>query len=65
MEELGEAARPYYSDELEYHNFSHVEDVLDAAEDILDRTREHGVEVDEDVVRAAVYFHDAYYQKDA
>ena len=65
MEELREAARPYYSEELEYHNFSHVEDVLDAAEDILDRTKEHDVEVDEEAVRAAVYFHDAYYQKDA
>ena len=65
MEELREAARPYYSDELEYHNFSHVEDVLDAAEEILERTEEYGIDIDEQVVEAAVYFHDAYYQKDA
>lgn len=63
MEELREAARPYYSDELEYHNFSHVEDVLDAAKNILKRTEEYDIDVDEQALKAAVYFHDAYYQK--
>lgn len=65
MEELREAARPYYSEDLEYHNFSHVEDVMEAAEDLLERAEEHDKDVNEEAVRAAVYFHDAYYQKNA
>lgn len=64
MKELREAARPYYSEELQYHNFSHVEDVLGAAEDLLDRAEEHELDIDEEAVKAAVFFHDAYYQKD-
>lgn len=64
MDRLEEATKHYYTEELEYHNFSHVQDVLDSAENILQRTEDHDIEVDEDVIIAAVYFHDAWYQKD-
>lgn len=65
MDELLEVAEPYYSSDLPYHNFSHVEDTLEAAEEIVDRCDKHDVDLDEEVVYAALAFHDAYYQKDA
>jgi predicted metal-dependent HD superfamily phosphohydrolase len=64
-QEFLESARPYYSDDLEYHNFGHVEETLEAAGELLDRCEEEDVEVDEEVVVASLAYHDAYYHKDA
>lgn len=65
MEELIESAEKYYTSQISYHNFSHVEETLEAADELLTRCRDYGVEIDEEVVRTALVFHDAYYQKDA
>lgn len=64
LPDVREAAEKYYTDKLSYHNFQHVEDTLEAANEILERCEEHDVDIDEEVVRTALYFHDAYYQKD-
>jgi hypothetical protein len=61
---LLEAAQPLYSDELPYHNFSHVQDTLEAADTLLDRCEEYDVDIDEEVVYAALDFHDALYHVD-
>lgn len=64
-EEFLESASPYYSDSLEYHNIEHVHDTLEAADELIERCEEHGVDIDEEVVRAALAYHDAYYHKNA
>ena len=65
MEELLESAEKYYTSQSSYHNFSHVEHTLEAADEILTRCRDYEIEINEEVVQAALVFHDAYYQKDA
>ncbi len=57
------AARKYYTD-LPYHNFQHIQNALDFAETLLDRCRKYSIPVDDDIVRLAIYFHDAGYHHD-
>lgn len=63
MDKVRDAASQHYA-ELPYHNFKHAKDVAARAEDLIDRCRRHGHDVEADVVRAAAYFHDAGYQDD-
>lgn len=63
MDEFLERAEDYYTDELPYHNFSHVKETLEAAEELIDRCREYNVDIDQEVVQAALAFHDASHQK--
>lgn len=62
LDEAQTIARDYYDDALPYHNWAHVQDVMDAAEELLARCWTHNVAVDDDVVRYAVLFHDANYR---
>jgi predicted metal-dependent HD superfamily phosphohydrolase len=63
-EDIVEAAEGLYSDDLPYHNTDHMRDALEAAEELLERCRRHDIDVDEEVVRYAVLFHDAGYHHD-
>ncbi|MDY6778786.1 MAG: HD domain-containing protein [Candidatus Nanohaloarchaea archaeon] len=62
-QQIRERAQQHYTD-LPYHNFKHVQTVLDSAEELLDRCRRHSIPISEDVVRTAIYFHDAGYHRD-
>lgn len=62
LDEAQAAAWNFYDDALPYHNWKHVQNTVDAAEDLLARCREHDVDVDGDVVRYALYFHDVNYR---
>lgn len=64
MEQFLETAEPYYSSEIPYHNFSHVKDTLEAADELFTRCNEYGIEINEEIVNAALAFHDAFYHKD-
>lgn len=63
-EDIREEAEDLYSDDIPYHNTEHMHDALEAADELLERCRRHGVEVDAEVVRYAVLFHDAGYHRD-
>lgn len=62
LDEVQTAARPYYEETLPYHNWEHVQDTIDAAEELLARCGQYDVDVDDDVVQYALYFHDANYR---
>lgn len=61
---LRERAQDRYDDGLPYHSFDHVEDTLERAGELLSRCERHGIDVDEEVVQAALLFHDAGYHRD-
>lgn len=61
VDEVQAAATRYYTD-LPYHDWTHVQEVVDAAEHLLARCWQYDVDVDDDTVRCAIYFHDAGYQ---
>ncbi len=61
---LEQEARKYYSPELHYHNFSHIESVLAAGREIIARCRDEGVRIDDEVVYYALLLHDAGYRED-
>lgn len=63
-DDIVEAALQEYSSDLPYHDQDHMEDALEAADKLLERCERHGIDVDEDVVRYAVLFHDAGYHRD-
>jgi predicted metal-dependent HD superfamily phosphohydrolase len=53
-----------YNPSLPYHNFAHALDAIGAGEIILQRCREDGVPVREQVVYYALLFHDAGYHEE-
>lgn len=61
---LEQEAKKYYSPELHYHNFNHIVDVIAAGREIVDRCRDEGVRIDDDVVYYALLLHDAGYRED-
>jgi len=61
---LRERAQDRYDDGLPYHSFSHVEEAMERADELLERCERHGIDVDTEVVRAALLFHDAGYHRD-
>jgi len=63
MEPVRQAAEHHYTD-LPYHNFQHVKDALFFAETLIERCEDHNIDVDETVIRYALYFHDAGYHRD-
>lgn len=62
LDEAQTAARQYYDDALHYHNWGHVQDTIDTAEELLSRCAQYDVPVDDDMVRYALFFHDAEYR---
>lgn len=54
----------YYSDELHYHNFSHIKETLNYAENILAECDSKKITYDVKVVCHAILFHDAGYNLD-
>ena len=60
---LMQIARKYYTN-LPYHNFYHVLQTLNNADNIIQRVKKDGIKVDELVVKHAVLFHDSGYDKD-
>lgn len=61
---LEQEAANLYNPALPYHNFEHAKDAVRAGRLILQRCREEGIRVDEDVVYYALLFHDAGYHED-
>lgn len=53
-----------YSPELAYHNFQHVLDTLDAADEITQKCDDEGIRVDPGVVYYALLYHDAGFLDD-
>ncbi|XOU94673.1 MAG: HD domain-containing protein [Candidatus Kerfeldbacteria bacterium] len=60
---LLEIAEKLYSPEMPYHNFEHAKDTIEAAKKIIERCKEEGLELDEEVVYYAMLFHDAGYHE--
>lgn len=58
------SASNYYSDKLHYHNFSHIKETLNYAENILKECDSKKVNYDKKVVCHAILFHDAGYNLD-
>ena len=50
--------------EIPYHNFDHAKAAVDAGYEIIARCQASGVEVNSDLIRYALLFHDAGYHKD-
>jgi len=63
LEQLLTAAERLYNPELPYHNSEHAQEVIKKAEEIINRCKEEGLEVNEEVVRLAILFHDAGYHE--
>jgi predicted metal-dependent HD superfamily phosphohydrolase len=63
MEAARLVAAEHYED-LPYHSWAHAERAAEHGVALVARCREDGVEVDEDVVRVALWFHDAGYRAD-
>lgn len=61
---LERKARSLYSDNLPYHNFSHIQETLKSAAIILKRCQREGIQVKAQIVYAALLFHDAGYHED-
>ncbi len=61
--ELCEVAEDYYSDELPYHNWAHVLDVMRHADEIADLAEQAGVRVNPDTLQVAAAWHDADYHE--
>jgi predicted metal-dependent HD superfamily phosphohydrolase len=62
--QLEAKARALYSEELPYHNFSHILDTLSSADLILERCARENIRIDARVVYFALLFHDAGYHED-
>ncbi len=65
MKPLADSARPYYTDELPYHNFAHIELTLRIAKKLMRRCRQAGVPPNWPVIEASLLFHDAGYHIDS
>jgi predicted metal-dependent HD superfamily phosphohydrolase len=64
FDDIRDAAQQYYTDELPYHNWQHVQDTIDAAEALMQRCEENDIDVDDELVYASLYLHDAGYHHD-
>ena len=62
--QLEAKAKALYSDELPYHNFSHILDTLNSADIILTRCMRENIRIDARAVYFALLFHDAGYHED-
>ena len=62
--QLEAKAKALYSDELPYHNFSHILDTLNSAGIILTRCVRENIRIDARAVYFALLFHDAGYHED-
>lgn len=62
--QLEAKAKALYSDELPYHNFSHILDTLNSAGIILTRCARENIRIDARAVYFALLFHDAGYHED-
>jgi predicted metal-dependent HD superfamily phosphohydrolase len=60
---LEQVAAELYSDQMPYHNFSHVLGTLAAAELLVERCLKEGVPINGEVVYYALLFHDAGYHE--
>jgi predicted metal-dependent HD superfamily phosphohydrolase len=56
-------AEKLYGD-LPYHNFKHAGEAIESGYEIVAKCQSSGIDVDGDVVRFALLFHDAGYHKD-
>lgn len=65
MKPLADIARSYYTDELPYHNFAHIELTLRIAKKLTRRCRQAGVSPNWPVIKASLLFHDAGYHIDS
>jgi len=61
---LESEARALYSDDLPYHNFSHIQKTLKSADIILERCQREGIQINVQIVYPALLFHDAGYHED-
>jgi predicted metal-dependent HD superfamily phosphohydrolase len=61
---LEQVAAELYSDQMPYHNFSHVFGTLAAAELLVERCLKGGVPINCEVIYYAILFHDAGYRED-
>ena len=61
---LEKKACALYSDDLPYHNFSHIQETLKSAAIILTRCEREGIKVKAQIVYPALLFHDAGYRED-
>jgi len=65
MHALAPIARQYYTDELPYHNFAHIEMTLRNARTLIRRTQAARLPIDIELVTISLLFHDASYQVDS
>src|SRR5688572_4245204 len=56
---LEEIARPYYRDDLEFHNWEHILAVRDKAREKAQLCVDNGLAIDWDVIDPASLYHDA------
>lgn len=63
-EKLEKIATQHYDSKLRYHNFDHIRYVLEAGNNITEKCKVEGVEINEAVVYYAILFHDAGYGED-
>lgn len=63
VEDLALAAKPYYSDEIEYHNWSHAEAVLSDVKILADRVMGRGIHLSREALAIAAAWHDAGYHE--
>lgn len=61
---LEKIASQMYEPKMPYHNFGHAITVTRYSEAIIDKCRDEGVPIDENVVYYALLFHDAGYHED-
>ncbi len=63
MQKIEFLAEKLYGD-IPYHNFEHAKAAVDAGYEIIARCQASGVEVNSDLIRYALLFHDAGYHED-
>lgn len=63
-EKLEQIAIRLYDPKLNYHNFGHIRDVMQAGNKTVAKCKAEGVEIDEAAVYYAILFHDAGFIED-
>jgi predicted metal-dependent HD superfamily phosphohydrolase len=63
-QKIEKVAESLYAEDMPYHNFGHVRDVLSESERLLEVCRNEGIKVDETIVYYALLFHDSGYHED-
>lgn len=64
VEELIQAAKPHYSRNLSYHNWHHVEVVMNSVTELIEKASRHGISLKKDVLLVAAAWHDAGFSED-